>query len=182
MSYLFIGILVVVVMAVIASAVTAYRPTVTKRQIGELDFNEIHAQLKSRKEWEDERIAAADAEYRKFLWLLAKYPGEMMVPWSQDMDDFWHQHILNTANYTATCKRLFGKYIHHTPENTTNAATQYTASHKTSERYQREFDKGGATRAAATVVQAIVAVVMDAAVAAVEVDAADTERVFMGIH
>lgn len=149
-SFILIGVLVLVVILMIASAIHKDRPRVTKRDIGALDFDKVHAQLKSRKGWEDERIEAADAEYRKFLWLLARYPGEMMVPWNQDMDEFWHQHILNTANYTAMCKKLFGKYIDHTPEDEGNAAAQHQASHKTSERYQREFDKGRTTNGATT--------------------------------
>lgn len=157
MGFVMIMVLVAVVIAVIVGIMVndstvvvpkaepvarAKRPRVSKTDIGALDFSKIHTQLKSRKGWEDARIAAADAEYRKFLWLLAAYPGEMMVPWSVDMDDFWHQHILNTADYTATCQKLFGKYIDHTPEDATNAAAQHQAAYKTNERYKREFDKG----------------------------------------
>lgn len=143
--FLLVSFLVVVMILVIAGAAYQNRPRITKQDISALDFTKVHEQLRSRKNWEDARITAADAEYRKFLWLLARYPGEMMVPWSQDMDEFWHQHILNTVNYTAMCKKLFGKYIDHTPEDTGNAAAQHRARHKTSERYQREFDKGRST-------------------------------------
>lgn len=135
---------VMVVMLIMYSHYTerGTRRRVTKWDISALDLSKIHNQLKRREGWEDVRIAAADAEYRKFLWLLAAYPGEMMVPWSDDLDSFWHQHILNTADYTATCNRLFGKYINHTPEDATNAAAQHHAAHQTNERYRREFDKG----------------------------------------
>lgn len=149
MSFLLILVLVAVVVIIItgimvnenAQAVRAVRPRTSKEEIGGLDFSKIHEQLKVRKGWSDAQIAAADAEYRKFLWLLAAYPGEMMVPWNVDMDDFWHQHILNTVDYTATCQKLFGKYINHTPEDTGNASAQHRAARKTNERYTREFDK-----------------------------------------
>ena len=147
MILILVGIVAVVVLGIIAVSLDNVprkprRPRVKKQDIGALDLNKVRAQLKSRKGWEDGRIAAADAEYRKFLWLLYAYPGEMMVPWNQDMDEFWHQHILNTADYTATCMKLFGKYIDHTPEDVGNAAAQHQAAHQTSERYKREFDKG----------------------------------------
>ena len=31
------------------------------------------------------------------------------------MDSFWHAHILDTRNYEADCKLVFGEYLHHYP-------------------------------------------------------------------
>ena len=52
--------------------------------------------------------------YKRFLWLLIKYPEAKLVP-TRDMDEVWHNHILYTKNYTQDCLSLFGRYIHHVP-------------------------------------------------------------------
>lgn len=36
-------------------------------------------------------------------------------PPNQDVDDFWHQHILNTKMYLKDCEYLFGFILHHDP-------------------------------------------------------------------
>lgn len=53
-------------------------------------------------------------QYRRFLYLVAKYPGQVIVPTSR-IDKLWHQHILNTRAYERDCIRLFGSYLHHVP-------------------------------------------------------------------
>jgi hypothetical protein len=62
-------------------------------------------------------LAEADqiiAEYRGFLKLCAWYPGESIVP-SKTIDSAWHEHILDTAKYTADCMTVFGHVANHFP-------------------------------------------------------------------
>lgn len=47
-----------------------------------------------------------EKEYRQFLYLIVRNPGVTIVPWSQGLDDFWHEHILDTAKYAADCEYL----------------------------------------------------------------------------
>lgn len=68
---------------------------------------------------EDHGITGADAAraedlYRKFLTLVARHPGEFMVP-PVVVDHVWHAHITFTRQYMADCDKLFGAYLHHTP-------------------------------------------------------------------
>lgn len=56
-----------------------------------------------------------EKEYRQFLYLIVRNPGVTIVPWSQGLDDFWHEHILDTAKYAADCEYLGAGFIHHNP-------------------------------------------------------------------
>ena len=52
--------------------------------------------------------------YRGFLFLCKTYPDRVIVP-PQEVDAFWHLHILDTRNYTSDCQIIFGYYLHHFP-------------------------------------------------------------------
>ena len=52
--------------------------------------------------------------YKQFLLLQKKYPSLGLVP-SRQIDEFWHNHILFTKNYTDDCLNIFGYYLHHEP-------------------------------------------------------------------
>ena len=61
-----------------------------------------------------DQIHTAIHQYRKFLTLNVRYPGMNLVP-TEDIDQIWHTHILDTENYASDCKKLFGKFLHHHP-------------------------------------------------------------------
>ncbi len=52
--------------------------------------------------------------YKRYLMLHAKYPGLTLAP-DQDIDRFWHMHILDTRKYAADCEEAFGHFVHHFP-------------------------------------------------------------------
>ncbi len=52
--------------------------------------------------------------YKNFLILLKKYHPEFLVP-TREIDEFWHNHILYTKNYTHDSFAIFGYYLHHDP-------------------------------------------------------------------
>jgi len=57
---------------------------------------------------------ACEQLYKRFLWLLVKYPVTPLVP-TKDIDEFWHNHILHTKRYAGDCQAMAGRYIHHHP-------------------------------------------------------------------
>src|ERR1700722_2582348 len=86
----------------------------------ELELNSVRDALIEKRGLSLERAEAARAEYVRFLTLLQRKPGFMLIPWpneegQDDLDQFWHQHILDTAKYAADCNALFGRMIHHDP-------------------------------------------------------------------
>lgn len=64
--------------------------------------------------WEEARVACAVQEYKQFLALMLWYPEANLTP-SDDIDDVWHTHVLNTARYQADCQAIFGCFQHHFP-------------------------------------------------------------------
>lgn len=87
------------------------------RAIEELDLEPIKVKLMheaSGEGWRRERADAVERQYRRFLVLMKKYPGEAAAP-LRDVDTFWHYHILDTVKYAADCEAVFGYFLHHFP-------------------------------------------------------------------
>lgn len=64
--------------------------------------------------WTALRADAVETEYRRFLFLMNKYPDAEASP-TVDVDTFWHYHILDTQKYAVDCEVLFGYFLHHDP-------------------------------------------------------------------
>jgi hypothetical protein len=64
--------------------------------------------------WDEERVERALNEYKQFLALMHWNPDAVLVP-SEDIDEVWHTHVLNTARYQADCETIFGRFQHHFP-------------------------------------------------------------------
>jgi len=69
-------------------------------------------------EWSEEFAMLVLDGYRKFLTLKQMLKGqstEQISP-SIPVENMWHLHILDTANYGKDCQLLFGRMIHHDPD------------------------------------------------------------------
>jgi hypothetical protein len=55
-----------------------------------------------------------EVAYKRYLILHAKHPDLTLAP-EQDVDRFWHMHILDTRKYAADCETTFGHFLHHFP-------------------------------------------------------------------
>ncbi|MTV38113.1 glycine-rich domain-containing protein-like [Duganella radicis] len=85
--------------------------------INALDLEPIKVKLmheESGEGWTLERANAVEFEYRRFLFLMKKFPNEQTAP-LVDVDTFWHYHILDTMKYAADCAAVFGHFLHHFP-------------------------------------------------------------------
>lgn len=82
-----------------------------------LDLSPIKLKLmhvESGEGWSERRVNAVEAEYRRFLFLMKKYPDAGASP-TIDVDMFWHYHILDTMKYARDCEATFGFFLHHYP-------------------------------------------------------------------
>lgn len=82
-----------------------------------LDLNPIKMKLMheaSGEGWSEMRTNAVETEYRRFLFLMKKYPDAGASP-TVDVDTFWHYHILDTMKYARDCEATFGFFLHHYP-------------------------------------------------------------------
>jgi len=64
--------------------------------------------------WSAEYADKMEVAYKRYLILHAKYPEMTLAP-EQDIDRFWHMHILDTRKYAADCEATFGHFLHHFP-------------------------------------------------------------------
>ena len=87
-----------------------------KRHIQNLKLDSVRAKAVEKLGWSEEQASRVEHDYRRFLYALAhKHKDEMISPPNQEVDEFWHQHILDTRKYREDCDTIFGHYIDHTP-------------------------------------------------------------------
>lgn len=110
-----------------------------------LDLEPIKFKLMDKREgcgWTREQADHHELEYKRFLTLLAKYPGELIAP-STTVDKFWHGHILDTMKYAEDCERVFGYFLHHFPyfgmRGDEDAANLAAAAVNMKRLYEQEF-------------------------------------------
>jgi hypothetical protein len=108
--------------------------------------------------WSREYADSIETAYRTYLTMLVKYPEDADdILLSQDVDEFWHTHILQTRKYSEDCQKAFGNYLHHEPhvgEVTPADHEKRTAlAEKTRRLYEQEFGnaRAGAAWAGAAI-------------------------------
>jgi hypothetical protein len=87
------------------------------KAVMEIDLEPIKTKLMhvpSGEGWSLEKTNAVEKEYRRFLCLMKLYPEEDTAP-LEDVDTFWHYHILDTMKYARDCEHVFGYFLHHYP-------------------------------------------------------------------
>ncbi len=89
-------------------------------------------------------IEELEVIYRGFLLLHALHPGTIMVP-TQELDEFWHHHILDTAKYAEDCEAVFGFFLHHFPyfgmRNEDDAVDLQEKFRRTSELFEQDLGR-----------------------------------------
>lgn len=87
----------------------------SSNQLPIFDLSKVMARVsKKNPDWDADRLATAEREYRRYLLLCKVYPGSRISP-SSDVDQVWHAHILHTQQYANDSNRYFGFYLHHEP-------------------------------------------------------------------
>lgn len=76
------------------------------------DLSNVLSTLILREGWMKADADETATQYRDFLFLVKKYGP--MEP-SQDVDEFWHQHILMSSDYWIMTHEVYGCYLHHAP-------------------------------------------------------------------
>jgi hypothetical protein len=88
-----------------------------QRRLDQLDLEPIVYKITHHHQGPKWDLAKADEVahlYKQYLTLCFLYPGIGNVP-TQDIDTFWHYHILDTAKYQDDCQKLLGRFLHHFP-------------------------------------------------------------------
>jgi len=82
--------------------------------IESIDFSMMTNRMMKRDGWTAREVEQGIRLYRNYLILKSKYPEENLPP-SEDIDEVWHNHILDTKKYQEDCKKIFGRYLEHYP-------------------------------------------------------------------
>lgn len=91
--------------------------TIFMDDIENIDFSMLKLKLQDKEEgqgWTADICDDAEFQYKRFLALKRLYPNKDIVP-NGAIDKFWHQHILDTAQYVVDCETIFGYFLHHYP-------------------------------------------------------------------
>jgi hypothetical protein len=132
------------------TASTSQRLAHTISAIAALDLTPIKFKATRQEDgygWTPEYADRMELAYKRYLTLHAKYPDQMLAP-DQDVDRFWHLHILDTRKYAADCEAVFGYFLHHFPyfglRGEEDAKALQSAFEMTQSLYAQEFgDTGG---------------------------------------
>lgn len=111
--------------------------------IAALDLDPIKVKLMHQESGEGWSLAYADSvefEYRRFLYLVKKFPNEQAAPLF-DVDVFWHYHILDTMKYAADCETVFGYFLHHFPYVGLRGEADLAAHHRVGERMRELYEQ-----------------------------------------
>jgi hypothetical protein len=81
-----------------------------------LDLSSVRGTLVAKQGWSREQAIRVEGDYKRFLYALArKREDDILSPPTKEVDQFWHQHILDTRKYRDDCEKVFGHYVDHTP-------------------------------------------------------------------
>jgi len=104
-----------------------------------IDLEPIIQRLINRKKWTPRKAYEVAKLYRNFLYISKQYADEKLVP-SQQIDDFWHEHVLDTKKYHIDCDKIFGEYFHHNPANKNKLTPEYQQGfERLQELHRQEF-------------------------------------------
>ncbi len=111
--------------------------------INSIDFTAIIDKLVNQMGWLHSHALETCELYRKFLILQRKYSHLYNLPPSEDMDEFWHMHILYTKAYRKDFEIIFCHYLDHYPylgiDASSNLNDLERAFAKTQELFASEF-------------------------------------------
>jgi len=85
-------------------------------KVSKIDLTPINKKLQYENPalWTRMTVGEAEAAYRRFLALNLMFPSTTFAV-NRIVDEYWHQHILDTRKYAADCEMVFGHFLHHYP-------------------------------------------------------------------
>ena len=92
----------------------------TKAKVLNLDLSKVERRLVRVDGYTEGKAREAIETYRQFLVLKATYPDRALVP-PVAADHALHAHILHTRQYAKDTQAIFSGFMHHDPEETTDA-------------------------------------------------------------
>ena len=83
------------------------------QKISSMNLEPVIFKLVHECDWTLEKALLVEAQYKTFL-LMALTLSTPTVP-TKEIDEMWHNHILDTSLYAFHCKEVFGRFLDHFP-------------------------------------------------------------------
>ena len=112
-------------------------------RVATMDLSPVVQQLVDYRGWTAKRAAAAERRYRRFFYLKAAMPTNNAAP-TTEVDEFWHEHIINTRRYGPDCEQVAGQFLHHTfvsPDEMTQTSELLSVWLSTCASYEELFEE-----------------------------------------
>ena len=115
-----------------------------KKYIDAINFSMVIDKIVKTKRWKRKDVLKICELYKHFLFLKKKYDqnDEKLSP-SLEIDEFWHNHIMDTKKYRNDCDQIFGFYLDHYPyigmDGKTTQADAARSFERTQELHHKEF-------------------------------------------
>jgi hypothetical protein len=104
----------------------AERASVAMAELAALDLSMVRQKVVALEGWDGRIADYSELRYRRFLCLHRLDRTLPLAP-PDDIDAWWHQHILFTRAYARDCERFFGEFLHHDPGSGTPSDTEAMA-------------------------------------------------------
>ncbi len=85
------------------------------KTVDKWDFTPVRSYLQLEEGLSPEMAVRIENEYKRFMSILVGEAQYGSMPISNEVDRFWHTHIMFTRDYTAFSHAIAGEYIHHFP-------------------------------------------------------------------
>ena len=89
--------------------------TAKRRVIKNLKLNAIANDVAKTEGWSAKDKTEAVRGYRAYLSMRLQRGNRRFLAIDGRADKIWHAHIVNTVQYRTDCKRVFGRFLDHTP-------------------------------------------------------------------
>lgn len=111
-------------------------------KINSLNFDSVTSKLVKKYKWKKQDAKECEKLYKNFLYLNFKYGKDICLVPTEEIDIFWHEHILDTERYMKDCNSVFGKYLHHEQSDLDSASSSNKVNdffEQTQEAHKKEF-------------------------------------------
>lgn len=103
------------------------------------DLSSVRRRVGVRLGCNSQTAKAIETEYRKFLSLALGDP-HTTFGMAGPVDEFWHEHLLDSRDYVKFCADIFGDYVHHIPRSL-DGAPDPTSYRVTVEALRRRYGR-----------------------------------------
>jgi hypothetical protein len=84
------------------------------RALEDWDFSNVRHRVGKRMNWRPDFVNQVEEEYHKFMALIVINPNKL-YGMAGPVDEFWHEHLLDSQDYARFSFEIAGTFIHHSP-------------------------------------------------------------------